>query len=114
MRFKSELTRQALAVAVYWVAVALCTGCGATRTNVQTVTVTTSESATVAPRPARHDATRVSFRLPSGNITCQMSRVVACRVLSAGKRIFILTPDGAAHVSAVGVRTLTSSAVLGY
>lgn len=95
-------------------AMALCAGCGSTSATVQTVTVTTSEPAAGAPPPRRHRTVHVSFSLPSRNIVCEMSSVVACRVLSAGNQLYVLTPNGEAHVSPNGRPLALPSGVLAY
>lgn len=112
MGFKLAAIRSALAVFVP--ALLLCIGCGSTSTAVQTVTVTTREPAAVAPSPTNDSVARVSFSLPSHSIVCEMSSVVACRVLSAGNQLYILTPNGVAHVSAHGRPLALPSGVLAY
>jgi hypothetical protein len=94
--------------------IALCAGCARTSATGQTVTVTTSQPATVAPALKKHRTAHVSFSLPSHNIVCEMSNVVACRVLSAGNQLYILTANGKAHVSPRGRALALPSGVLAY
>src|SRR4051794_21748923 len=102
------------AVAALGSALTLCVGCGSTSATVQTVTVTTSEPATAPSTPTRRRVASVSFNLPSGNIVCQMSALVRCRVLSAGNQLYVLTPNGSAHVSPGGSPLALPSGVLAY
>jgi hypothetical protein len=75
------------------------------------VTVTTTVPTAPAPKTAIQD---LSFRLPSGNIVCDMKSSVTCRLLSAGNKGFALASTGLATSYPTNAAYIVPSRVLAY